>query len=104
MAKKQNTQPDLTLNMDDKIYLAVAKDFFGKKAFVYTLACLREANNPNSINLAATREINTFNNKESAELYYETIEKIVELNTYDESKNVLFKANEKVIERFLNSK
>ena len=58
-------KPILTLNMDEKIYLAVAKKDLDKLSFVYTLACLRDAANKYSVN--ATSEIHTFNSKKSRE-------------------------------------
>ena len=45
-----NNKPDLTLNMDDKIYLAVTKNTDSKFAFVFTLACLKMDKNSNSYN------------------------------------------------------
>lgn len=65
-------KPNLTLKMDDKIYLAVAKKDLDKLAFVYTLACLKANKISNSYNIVPTPEIHTFKNKESAQLYYET--------------------------------
>ena len=94
-------KPNLTLNMDDKIYLAVAKRDLDKLSFVYTLACLRADNRTNSYNLTPTREIHTFKNKESAQLYHDTIEQIVEVNSNDETKQPIFSANEPIIERFM---
>lgn len=94
-------KPNLTLNMDDKIYLAVAKDSNEKFVFVYTLACLKAGAKSNSYNAFATREIHTFKNKEAANLYHDTIEQIVEKNAADETKQFIFKANEELINRFL---
>ena len=37
-------KPVLTLNMNDKMYLAVAKNFTDVLSFVYTLACNKAAN------------------------------------------------------------
>ena len=96
---KEN-KPVLTLSMDDKIYLAVAKDLTGKLSFVYTLACLKTNKNSNMYNLVATREIHTFQTKDAAVIYHDTIEKIVDANASDETKQALFSANEKLINNF----
>lgn len=96
--KKNKT--DLTLSMDDKIYLAVSKELAEKLSFVYTLACLKQKQNSNMYNMFATREIHAFRDKNTAELYHDTIEKIIEKNTSDKSKQVLFSANDKLIEQF----
>lgn len=98
-----NNKPDLTLNMDDKIYLAVTKDTTGKLAFVYTLACLKQNQHTNSYNLLPSREIHTFSDTHNAEMYCETINKIIEQNAKDKNKQVFFNTNEKVIENFLEN-
>lgn len=38
----QKNRPVLTLNMNDKIYLAVAKNFTDVFSYVYTLACAKD--------------------------------------------------------------
>ena len=95
---KNKFLPDLTLNMSEKIYLAVSKNTNGKTAFVYTLACLRTA--PNQYDLFATSEIHAFKNAATAQIYYETIEKIVEINACDEKKTAIFEMNEDIIRHF----
>ena len=99
---KEN-KPVLTLSMEDKIYLAVAKDLTGKLSFVYTLACLKTNKNSNMYNLVATREIHTFQTKDAAVIYHDTIEKIVDANASDETKQALFSANEKLINNFIQN-
>jgi hypothetical protein len=94
-------KPNLTLKMDDKLYLAVAKKDVDKLAFVYTLACLKANKMANSYNLVPTPEIHTFKDKESAQIYYETIDEIVNVNTNDETKQFLFNSNEALIEKFM---
>ena len=94
-------KPILTLNMDEKIYLAVAKCDLDKLAFVYTLACLKTNKNANCYNVFATQEIHAFKNKTSANIYYETISQMVEFNENDEAKKTFFDTNEKLIERFM---
>ena len=95
-------KPDITINMDEKIYLAVAKDTGGKLAFIYTLACLRISEDDAFPSMLATREIHAFKNKDRAELYYDTLNKIVELNADDITKQDIFAFNEKLIDKFIN--
>jgi hypothetical protein len=94
-------KPVLTLSMDEKIYLAVAKRDLDKLAFVYTLACLKSDKNANTYDCFATQEIHTFKSKTSADVYYETVSQIVEINENDEEKKFLFDTNEKLIEKFI---
>jgi hypothetical protein len=54
-------------------------------------------------NLIPTPEIHTFKNKESAQLYYETIDEIVNFNANDETKQAMFSANDKMIEKFMEN-
>lgn len=91
----KDKKTDLILNMDEKIYLAVAKESTEKFAFVFTLACLRQGNDLN-----ATREVHTFRNHDTAELYHATIEKIIEKNVEDKNKQIFFSYNEKLLENF----
>ena len=97
-----NNKPDLTLNMDDKIYLAISKNTDSKFAFVFTLACLKMDKNSNSYNINATREIHAFKNKESAEIFHDTVEQIIEANAANKNYQALFTANEKIIDAFIN--
>ena len=98
--KKETYKPILSLSMDDKIYLAVAKDLTGPLSFVYTLACLRQGKNSNTFNMIPTREIHAFKTKEAASVYHDTIESIVNVNAADETKQPLFSANDELIARF----
>ena len=95
----KDKKTDLILNMDEKIYLAVAKESTEKFAFVFTLACLRQGKTT-SYDLNATREVHAFRNHDTAELYHAAIEKIIEKNTEDKNKAAFFVFNEKMIERF----
>ena len=99
----KTNRPDLTLSMDDKIYLAVAKQNTEKLAFVYTLACLRSNGGANSFNLFPTEEIHAFINKDSANLYYETIQQIIDFNINDKVRTQLFETNDEWIQRFLDN-
>lgn len=95
-------KPLLTLNMNEKIYLAVAKKDIDKLSFVYTLACLNTGV-PNQYNLVATSEIQTFKRRSSADVFYKTVEQLVENNENDKNKEDFFKFNEKIIENFLEN-
>ena len=94
-------RPNLNLNMDDKIYLAVSKRDTDKLSFVYTLACLKTDKMSNSYNMTATREINSFRNREFAKLYHDTIEQIIEVNANTPDYDIFFSYNDKLIEKFL---
>ena len=96
-------KPNLTLSMDDKIYLAVAKNSNEKFVFIYTLACLKSNKQQNSYNMHATREVHTFKNPAAAELYHDTIEQIVEINAEDKNKQAIFKVNEQLIDSFMEN-
>ena len=96
--QKKIPAPDLTLSMDDKIYLAVAKNTHWKMTYVYTLACLQTV--AKQYELCATREIHTFKNVETAQIYYDTVERIVEINKATENKTLLFEFNEDLIKSF----
>ena len=98
-----NNKPDLTLNMDDKIYLAVTKNTDSKFAFVFTLACLKMDKNSNSYNINATREIHTFKNKDMAEIFHDTIEQIIEKSAENKNYGVFFDNNKDLIDRFINA-
>ena len=94
-------RPNLTLNMDDKIYLAVSKHDADKLSFVYTLACLKTDRMSNSYNMDATREIHSFRNRDFAQLYHDTIEQIIEVNANTPSYDMFFSLNDKQIEKFM---
>lgn len=98
-----NNKPDLTLSMNDKIYLAVSKNTDSKFAFVFTLACLKMAKDSNSYYLNATPEIHAFKNKDSADLFHDTIEQIIEKNITNKNYQTFFSANEELIGNFINS-
>ncbi len=94
-------RPNLNLNMDDKIYLAVSKHDTDKLSFVYTLACLKTDKSSNLYNMTATREINAFRNKEFAKLYHDTIEQIIDVNANTPNYDVFFSCNDELIKKFL---
>lgn len=96
-------KPDLTLSMDDKIYLAVSKTETDKLVFVYTLACLRDGEKSSTYSMFPTREIHVFRNKDAADLYHKTIEQIVDFNMNDQGRSVFIETNNNLIERFLEN-
>ena len=93
-------RPDLTLSMDEKIYLAVSKNTDNKIAFVYTLACLQMANKPGTYNLIPTRESHAFKDKDAAQIFYTAVKQIIGFNEADKNKAMLFSANEDLIKNF----
>lgn len=94
-------KPVLTLSMDEKIYLAVARKDIDKLSFVYTLACLKTA--PNQYDGNPTPEIHTFKDSKAAQIYHDTIDQIIEFQANDRAKDTLFVANEKLIQTFLEN-
>ena len=94
-------KPVLTLNMDEKIYLAVAKQDLDKLSFVYTLACLRRG--PNQYDVNPVSEIHTFKSHTEANVYHDTINQIVDFHANDKTKKVLFDTNSALIESFLEN-
>ena len=97
----KTNKPVLTLSMDEKIYLAVAKKDLDKLSFVYTLACFKNATT--QYNMNATPEIHTFNSQKDAKVYHDTIEQIIDFYANDKTKEALFNMNENLIERFLEN-
>ena len=95
---KTQIKPDLTLSMDDKIYLAVSKNITDKLSFVYTLACLKQTGN--TYDGIATREAHAFKDKDAANIYHDTIEQIVGINASDPTQEQMFALNEGLIQRF----
>ena len=93
-------KPNLTLNMDDKIYLAVSQRDADKLSFVYTLACLKTDKMSNTYNLMATREILTFRNKDFAHLYHDTILEIIDKNMNNKMYDTFFSMNDELITQF----
>lgn len=101
-------KPILTLDMDDKIYLAVAKNFTDALSFVYTLAC-NKIKKTNQYEMVATPQIHTFRDKASARVYHDTIrvyhdtiEQMVEAHESNPAYKMLFDVNQGQIEKFMS--
>ena len=92
-------KPVLTLSMDDKIYLAVAKSFSEPFSFVYTLACNGQKNS-GQYDMDASANIHTFKDKEAARVYHDTIAQLVEINEGTGRYKMLFDLNKVKIEAF----
>ena len=90
-------KPVLTLNMSDKLYLAVAKNFTDALSFVYTLACNKAANS-DKYDMVATPQIHTFRDKASARVYHDTVAQLVEANEANAKYKILFDLNKHQIE------
>ena len=91
--------PVLTLSMDDKIYLAVAKSFSEPFSFVYTLACNRQKKS-GQYDMVASANIHTFKDKGAAHVYHDTIAQLVEINEGTSQYKMLFDLNKVKIEAF----
>lgn len=94
-------KPILTLDMDDKIYLAVAKNFTDALSFVYTLAC-NKIKKTNQYEMVATPQIHTFRDKASARVYHDTIEQMVEAHESNPAYKMLFDVKQGQIEKFMS--
>ena len=92
-------KPVLTLSMDDKIYLAVAKSFSEPFSFVYTLAWNGQKNSGN-YDMDASANIHTFKDKGAARVYHDTIAQLVEINEGTGRYKMLFDFNKDKIEAF----
>ncbi|MBR4892334.1 MAG: hypothetical protein IKZ34_04125 [Alphaproteobacteria bacterium] len=95
-----SNKPILTLDMNEKIYLAVAKDTTNDLAFVYTLACNKDKKT-NLYDVFATPQVHTFRTKGGAHVFYKTVEQIVVRNESLEVYKSLFDFNKKQIEEFM---
>lgn len=79
--KENQVQPKLVLSASDKIYLATAKKTIKNLTYIYTLACLPDQDRPGQCKLLPTTQVSTFDNKRHAELYYNTINQIMKLQS-----------------------
>ena len=79
--KKQTSQPKLILNDEDKLYLAVAAKSADRLTFVYTLVCLKA--NGRQWNAIPTTEISTFDNVKDADIYFKTVNQLMEYQQKD---------------------
>ena len=95
----QKNMPVFTLNMNDKIYLAVAKNYTDVFSYVYTLSCAKDGRN-NKYNMVATPKIHTFKDKSAAHVYHDTIEQLVIMNENDTRYKPLFDSNEELLAQF----
>lgn len=95
----QENMPVLTLNMNDKIYLAVANNFTDVFSYVYTLACAKNGRS-NKYDMVATPQIHTFKDKSAARVYHDTIEQLVIMNEKDTRYKSLFDSNQHQIKSF----
>lgn len=99
-AKTKKT--DLTLSMDDKIYLAVAYKQANGMGFIYMLICNRV--NKSSYSLLPEAQILTFKNVAQAKIYYQTLLQIQEFQSEIDICKKFKKANEAEIQKFLSAK
>lgn len=95
-------KPDLTLSMDDKIYLAVAYKQSDGMGFIYMLICNRV--DKSRYALFPEAQIMTFENAADAKIYYQTLLQIQEFQDTQEIHKKFKKANEAEIQKFLSGK
>ncbi|MBO7508957.1 MAG: hypothetical protein J6T57_01630 [Alphaproteobacteria bacterium] len=71
--------PEFKIDNTDRWYLAVARKNVDKLVMVYTLGCNR-APNSRSYELAASIDVAAFSNPRKAEIYYKTIEALIDVH------------------------
>ena len=94
----RKNMPVFTLNMNDKIYLAVAKNYTDVLSYVYTLSCAKKGRD--KYDMVATPKIHTFKDKSAAHVYHDTIEQLVIMNENDTRYKPLFDSNEGLLAQF----
>ena len=87
--------PNVVINLDEKIYLAAAPDNDAKDTTIHTLSCSRQ--NGNYYDLFATHEVNLFENPKIAKLFYDAIIKIIERNKANQKYRCFFEWNDEII-------
>lgn len=71
--------PEFKIDNNDRWYLAVARKNVDKLVMVYTLGCNR-APNSHSYELAASIDVAAFSNPKKADIYYKTIEALIDVH------------------------
>lgn len=74
---KQNNTPSVLLNSSDKIYLAVSKKNVDKLIFVYMLVCKNAGGQ--RYDLLPTTEVASFEDKRKSEVFYKTVQEVMNL-------------------------
>ena len=95
-------QPDAIIDLDTKIYLAVAPDTATKEAIIHTLACLKQ-DNSNYYNLIAVHEINLFKDPQVAKLFLNAVTRVIEQNRANEKWKWMFDWNTEEIKEFIQN-
>jgi len=91
------SMPRLVLNDMDKIYLATAVKSVDKLIFVYTLVCRGEKR---QYDILPCIEVATFDNRRDADIFYRTVNQIMELQNRIQGLDVIRQASQKTIEDF----
>lgn len=94
-------KPALTLNTNDKIYLAVASELGEKLSYVYALVCLKNQRMQNYNNVAV-HETYVFKNRNAAEMYSDALLCLVALCENTKEHKLHFDLNKAKIEDFNN--
>ena len=92
-------KPTLTLNTNDKIYLAVASELGEKLSYVYALVCLKNQRMQN-YNNEAVHEAYVFKNRNAAEMYSNALLGLVALCESTKEHKLHFDLNKAKIEDF----
>ena len=91
--------PDLTLSMDDKIYLALMYKQVDGIGFIYSLACLRTAK---GYSVTPESQMMMFKKPAEAKFYYQALQQIKEFQENQADFKKLIQVNKQKVDDFLS--
>ncbi len=89
--------PRLILNDIDKVYLATAVKSVDKLTFIYTLVCRGEKR---QYDIVPCIEVAAFDNRRDANIFYRTVNQIMELQSKLNGLSIIREASQKYIDDF----
>ncbi len=89
--------PRLVLNDMDKVYLATAVKSVDNLTFIYALVCRGENRR---YDIVPCIEVATFDNRHDANIFYRTVNQIMELQGKINGLNIIRETSQKYIEDF----
>ena len=93
-------KPNLTLSMNDKIYLALIYKQVDDMGFIYSLVCLR---NEKGYSVVPESQMMTFKKSADAKFYYQALCQIKEFQENQEVFKKLQQASKQEIDKFLSA-
>ena len=91
--------PEFKIDNSDRWYLAVARKNVDKLVMVYTLGCNR-AHNGNMYDIVASVDVAAFSNPKKAEIYYKTIEALIDVHKDTPTYQCMIGCNEDALRYF----